>query len=100
MGTLLEGKNIRTYFFTDDGVVKAVDGISYDFQEPMTSLNPFLTIGRQVTEALELHMRMDRRSATTRAIELLEMVGIPDAPTRLKEYPHQRSGGMRQRGMR
>jgi oligopeptide transport system ATP-binding protein len=73
--------------------------IAMIFQEPMTSLNPVLTIGRQVTEALELHMRMDRRSATRRAVELLEMVGIPDAPTRLKEYPHQFSGGMRQRVM-
>ena len=143
MATLLEVKNLKTHFFTDDGVVKAVDGISYDveegetlglvgesgcgksvsalsilrliptppgkivdgevwfegedllkvdedeirqirgnhiamiFQEPMTSLNPVLTIGRQITEALELHMDMDRRAATKRAIELLEMVGIP-----------------------
>ncbi|HUS82804.1 MAG TPA: ABC transporter ATP-binding protein [Dehalococcoidia bacterium] len=165
MGTLLEVKNLKTHFFTDDGVVRAVDGISYDleegetiglvgesgcgksvsalsllrliptppgrivdgevwfegenllkvdedeirhirgnriamiFQEPMTSLNPVLTVGRQLTEALELHMRMDRRSATKRAIELLEMVGIPSAGSRINDYPHQFSGGMRQRVM-
>ena len=158
-------KNLKTYFFTDDGVVKAVDGINYDlqegetiglvgesgcgksvsalsllrliqsppgrivdgevwfegenllkvdddeirhvrgnriamiFQEPMTSLNPVLTIGRQLTEALELHMHMDRRAATKRAIELLDMVGIPSAESRIKDYPHQFSGGMRQRVM-
>jgi oligopeptide transport system ATP-binding protein len=165
MGTLLDVKNLRTYFYTDDGVVKAVDGIDYDveegetiglvgesgcgksvsalsllrlipnppgkivdgeiwfegenllkvdedeirhirgnriamiFQEPMTSLNPVLTIGRQLTESLELHMRMDRSSATRRAVELLEMVGIPSAAARIKDYPHQFSGGMRQRVM-
>ncbi|MGD0764698.1 MAG: ABC transporter ATP-binding protein [Dehalococcoidia bacterium] len=165
MGTLLEVKNLRTHFFTDDGTVKAVDGISYDleegetiglvgesgcgksvsalsilrliptppgkivggevwfegedllkvseseirrvrgnriamiFQEPMTSLNPVLTIGRQLTESLELHLKMDRRAADKRAADLLEMVGIPAAASRLKDYPHQFSGGMRQRVM-
>jgi oligopeptide transport system ATP-binding protein len=165
MATLLEVKNLKTHFFTDDGIVKAVDGVSYDldegetiglvgesgcgksvsalsllrliptppgrilegevwfegedllkvdedeirhvrgnriamiFQEPMTSLNPVLTIGRQVTETLELHMHMDGRAATRRAIELLEMVGIPSAASRIKDYPHQFSGGMRQRVM-
>jgi len=165
MAALLQVKDLKTYFFTDDGVVKAVDGISYDvqtgeivglvgesgcgktvsalsilrlipdppgkivggeiifegndllkadgneirhvrgnriamiFQEPMTSLNPVLTIGRQVTESLELHLRMDRSSATKRAIELMEMVGIPEAKARIGDYPHQFSGGMRQRVM-
>ncbi|GBD11727.1 Oligopeptide transport ATP-binding protein OppD [bacterium HR23] len=165
MGTLLEVKDLRTYFFTQDGVVKAVDGVSYDlqegetvglvgesgsgksvsalsilrlvasppgrivggevwfegqnllkldeeemrhirgnriamvFQEPMTSLNPVLTIGRQITEALELHKKMDRKTARERAIELLRMVGIPDAERRIDDYPHQFSGGMRQRVM-
>ncbi len=165
MGTLLRVKDLRTYFFTDEGVVKAVDGISYDlqegetmglvgesgcgksvsalsilrlipqppgkivggevifegedllkvdeeeirhvrgnriamiFQEPMTSLNPVLTIGRQITESLELHLKLDRQAATRRAVELLEMVGIPEASTRLNDYPHQFSGGMRQRVM-
>jgi oligopeptide transport system ATP-binding protein len=165
MGTLLEVKDLKTYFYTDNGIVKAVDGISYDldegetiglvgesgcgksvsalsllrlipsppgkivdgevlfegenllevdedeirhirgnrigmiFQEPMTSLNPVLTIERQLTEALELHMRMDHRAARNRAIELLEMVGIPSAASRINDYPHQFSGGMRQRVM-
>jgi len=69
------------------------------FQEPMTSLNPVLTIGRQLTEALELHLNMDRTAANKRAAELLHMVGIPEAETRLSDYPHQFSGGMRQRVM-
>jgi oligopeptide transport system ATP-binding protein len=165
MAMLLEVRDLRTHFFTDDGVVRAVDGISYDlqegetmglvgesgcgktvsalsilrlipnppgkivggqvlfegddllkvdedeirhirgnriamiFQEPMTSLNPVLTIGRQLTEALELHLKMNRRAALERAVELLSMVGIPEAATRLDDYPHQFSGGMRQRVM-
>jgi len=165
MASLLQVRDLKTHFFTDDGVVKAVDGISYDvqpgeivglvgesgcgktvsalsilrlipdppgrivggeiifedadllkadeeeirhirgnriaiiFQEPMTSLNPVLTIGRQITESLELHLKMDRRSATKRAIELMEMVGIPEAKARISDYPHQFSGGMRQRAM-
>jgi oligopeptide transport system ATP-binding protein len=165
MGTLLRVKDLQTHFFTEEGVVRAVDGVSYEvdegetlglvgesgcgksvsalsilrlipnppgkvvggevwfedqdilkldedeirhirgnriamvFQEPMTSLNPVLTIGRQVTEALELHLRMDRQAANRRAVELLEMVGIPEAGSRLNDYPHQFSGGMRQRVM-
>jgi oligopeptide/dipeptide ABC transporter ATP-binding protein len=69
------------------------------FQEPMTSLNPVLSIGRQITEVLEQHQGADRASAERRAVELLGMVGIADAPRRLKQYPHQLSGGMRQRVM-
>ena len=165
MAALLEVKNLKTHFFTADGVVKAVDGISYDvaegevvgivgesgcgksvgamsimrlvasppgrivegevlfegenlvemddkemreirgnriamvFQEPMTSLNPVLTIGRQLTETLELHQNMSKNEARDRAAELLSMVGIPDANQRLDDYPHQFSGGMRQRVM-
>ena len=165
MAFLLEVKDLRTHFFTEDGVVKAVDGISYTldegetlgivgesgcgksvsalsimrlvadppgrtvggevifegedllklddaemrrirgnriamvFQEPMTSLNPVLTIGRQITEALELHQGMDGAQATKRATELLGIVGIPDGENRISDYPHQFSGGMRQRVM-
>ena len=165
MAPLLQVRDLRTSFFTDDGELKAVDGISYDieegetlglvgesgcgksvsalsllrlipsppgkiiggevifegedllkvdedeirhvrgnkiamvFQEPMTSLNPVLTIGRQLTEGLELHLDMDSSSATKRAVQLLEMVGIAEAETRIRDYPHQFSGGMRQRVM-
>ena len=165
MAVLLEVQDLATHFFTQDGVVKAVDGISYQleegetlgivgesgcgksvsalsimrlvatppgrivegrvvfegedllqvddaemrnirgnriamiFQEPMTSLNPVLTIGRQLTETLELHQGMNKSQATDRAVELLSTVGISDAGRRLKDYPHQFSGGMRQRVM-
>jgi oligopeptide/dipeptide ABC transporter ATP-binding protein len=69
------------------------------FQEPMTSLNPVLTIGRQLTEGLEIHLGMSSADAHKRAVELLGLVGIPDAARRLSQYPHQFSGGMRQRMM-
>ena len=68
-------------------------------QEPMTSLNPVLTIGRQITETIEQHRGADRAAAQKRAVELLNMVGIADPVRRLKQYPHQLSGGMRQRVM-
>lgn len=167
MATLLNVENLKTYFHTDHGLVKAVDGVSYYinereiisivgesgcgksvsqlsvmqliaippgeivdgkvifdgtnllnytpngpemrsirggkiamiFQEPMTSLNPVLTLSRQLTETLELHMHMDHEAAVKRAIELLKLVGIPDAERRIDDYPHQFSGGMRQRVM-
>ncbi|MSP23016.1 MAG: ABC transporter ATP-binding protein [Dehalococcoidia bacterium] len=165
MPKLLEVKNLRTYFYTQEGVVRAVDGVSWDlnegetlglvgesgcgksvtamsilqlipnppgrivegeilfegidllklnnqeirkirgnrigmiFQEPMTSLNPVLTIGNQLTEAIRLHMGLDDTEANARGVELLELVGIPEAESRLKDYPHQFSGGMRQRVM-
>ncbi|HEV8663746.1 MAG TPA: ABC transporter ATP-binding protein [Candidatus Methylomirabilis sp.] len=165
MGRLLEVCNLRTHFATSEGVVRAVDGVSYDiregetvalvgesgcgksvsalsimrlipnppgrivggrilfedrdlltldaeqmrrvrgkeiamvFQEPMTSLNPVLTIGRQLTETLEIHLNMRKTDAERRAAELLGLVGIPDAERRLSQYPHQFSGGMRQRMM-
>jgi oligopeptide transport system ATP-binding protein len=73
--------------------------IAMVFQDPMTSLNPVLTIGRQLTEPLRVHLDMDKQTAHDRAIELLEHVGISDAARRLNDYPHQFSGGMRQRVM-
>jgi len=169
MSKLLEVKGLETRFFTQDGVVHAVNGISYHldegetlaivgesgcgksvgvmslmrlipqppgkitggqvwfgtgddrkdllkltddeirqvrgnriamiFQDPMTSLNPVLTIGFQISEALMLHMGMDKAAARKRSVELLELVGIPRAADRLDDYPHQFSGGMRQRVM-
>jgi oligopeptide transport system ATP-binding protein len=84
-----------------DDQIRRVRGnkIAMIFQDPMTSLNPVLTIGRQIGEALELHMDMNRDEARKRSAELLSMVGIPEAEMRLDDYPHQFSGGMRQRAM-
>jgi len=73
--------------------------IAMIFQDPMTSLNPVLTIGRQLREPLETHLGLDKKGALDRARELLEQVGIPNARARLGDYPHQFSGGMRQRAM-
>jgi oligopeptide/dipeptide ABC transporter ATP-binding protein len=74
-------------------------GIGMVFQDPMTSLNPVLTVGRQLTEGMELHLGLSAREARERAVELLDTVGIPDPRRRLEEYPHRLSGGMRQRVM-
>ena len=71
--------------------------IGFIFQDPMTSLNPVLTVGRQITESLDLHTDLTKPEKKARAVELLEIVGIPDAEQRLKAYPHELSGGMRQR---
>jgi peptide/nickel transport system ATP-binding protein len=73
--------------------------IGFVFQDPGTSLNPLLTVERQITESLEVHRNMTRKQATTRALELLEAVGLPEPQTRLSSYPHQLSGGQRQRVM-
>jgi peptide/nickel transport system ATP-binding protein len=162
---LLDVKNLKTYFFTDEGVVRAVDGvdlyinqgetlgvvgesgcgksvtalsimklipqppgkivegeilyhgvdlvtlpanklrkirgkeISMVFQEPMTSLNPVFTCGEQIAEALRLHEGLGRHDAMDKTVEMLKLVHIPNAERRVKEYPHQLSGGMRQRVM-
>lgn len=73
--------------------------VSMVFQEPMTSLNPILSIGRQLTEAMRLHLGLDRHAANARAVELLGLVGISDPERRLRQFPHHFSGGMRQRVM-
>jgi oligopeptide transport system ATP-binding protein len=73
--------------------------IAIIFQDPMSSLNPVLTVGAQLREAIEEHLDLDRKAATHRAVELLDQVGIPSARDRLRNYPHQFSGGMRQRVM-
>ena len=162
---ILEVKDLRTYFNTDDGVVKAVDGVSFElhkgetlglvgesgsgksvtnlsvmrlipsppgkimsgsvqfdgrdvlamsvdeirhlrgnkismiFQDPMTSLNPFLKISTQLIETIRLHQGLNKEAARNRAVEMLKMVGIPSPEKRVDCYPHQFSGGMRQRVM-
>ncbi len=95
---LFDGRDLRKLPEAEMREVRGRD-IGMVFQEPMTSLNPVLTIGRQITETLERHQGADRSVAEKRAIDLLEMVGIADAPRRLRQYPHQLSGGMRQRVM-
>ena len=165
MDKLLEVKDLKTYFYTDDGIVKAVDGVDFTieagktigivgesgcgksitamsilrliqdppgkivngeilfngkdllkvsdqeirhirgndismiFQEPMTSLNPVFTVGYQITEVLTLHQNMSQSEAKEKAIEMIKLVGIPRAEKIVDEYPHQLSGGMRQRIM-
>jgi oligopeptide/dipeptide ABC transporter ATP-binding protein len=92
------GRNLLEF---SDAEMRNVRGsqIAMIFQDPMTSLNPVLTIGFQLKEPLKLHLGMSNAEAEKRAIELLQIVGIPDARTRLNDYPHQFSGGMRQRVM-
>jgi oligopeptide transport system ATP-binding protein len=95
---LFDGRDLRTLSEPEMREIRGRD-IGMVFQEPMTSLNPVLTIGRQITETVEQHQGADRATADRRAIELLEMVGIADPARRLRQYPHQLSGGMRQRVM-
>src|SRR3990172_236858 len=91
----------RDLLALDEEGMRRVRGreIGMVFQEPMTSLNPVLSIGRQVTETVEIHLGMTPAQARARAVELLGLVGIPDPARRLAQYPHQFSGGMRQRIM-
>ncbi|NGM20491.1 ABC transporter ATP-binding protein [Roseomonas stagni] len=92
------GKNLLD---ASDKEMRAIRGneISMIFQEPMTSLNPVLTVGRQIGETLRLHQGLSAQAAEDRAVEMLKLVGIPEPQRRVKEYPHQLSGGMRQRVM-
>lgn len=95
---LFEGRDLLKL---DQSEIRKIRGnkIAMIFQDPMTSLNPVLTIGQQISEALELHLNMTKEEARQRTIELLRLVHIPEAESRLNDYPHQFSGGMRQRVM-
>jgi oligopeptide transport system ATP-binding protein len=95
---LLEGRDILKM---SDNDVRKIRGkeIAMIFQDPMTSLNPVLTVARQLGEAIQLHLHMNREQARARSVDLLKLVGIPNAEQRLDQYPHQFSGGMRQRVM-
>jgi oligopeptide transport system ATP-binding protein len=95
---LFEGRDLLQM---SDRELRKVRGreIAMIFQDPMTSLNPVLTVGRQIREALETHFGMNKRDSQRRAAELLDHVGIPSANQRIRDYPHQFSGGMRQRAM-
>ena len=95
---LFQGRDLLTLNERDMREVRGA-GISLIFQEPMTALNPVMTVGNQIAEALTVHRRATRADARQRAIELLEAVRIPDATRRVRDYPHQLSGGMRQRVM-
>ncbi|MGW0806848.1 ABC transporter ATP-binding protein [Nonomuraea sp. NPDC002799] len=94
----LDGRELTTLSERAMRQVRGKD-VSVVFQEPMTSLNPSFTVGYQITEVLRRHERLSRQAADRRAVELLELVGIPAPQRRMKEYPHQLSGGMRQRVM-
>ncbi len=91
----------RDLLAADETALRGIRGkrIGFVFQDPMTSLNPVFNVGFQIAEPLRKHMGLSRAQASARAVELLELVGIPDAKRRLKDYPHQFSGGMRQRVM-
>ena len=95
---VFEGRDLLAM---SDAQLRGIRGkdIAMIFQDPMTSLNPVLTIGRQIREALETHFDMHRKASEKRAAELLDRVGIPSAKSRIGDYPHQFSGGMRKRAM-
>jgi peptide/nickel transport system ATP-binding protein len=98
-GTItLEGKDLLQLAESEMRDIRGND-ISMIFQEPMTSLNPVLTIGHQIAEAVRLHQDLSKSAANERAVEMLRLVKIPEAAQRAREYPHQLSGGMRQRAM-
>jgi oligopeptide/dipeptide ABC transporter ATP-binding protein len=95
---LLDGRNLLDLREDEMRKVRGAS-ISMIFQEPMTSLNPVFTVGDQIAEGIRLHQRLSKRDSWNKAIEMLRLVRIPDADRRVKEYPHQMSGGMRQRVM-
>ncbi len=95
---LFKGEDLRNLTKTEMRKVRG-SNMTMIFQDPMTSLNPVLTVGFQIKEPLKLHMGMSDEEASERAAELLSLVGIPEAESRLADYPHQFSGGMRQRAM-
>jgi peptide/nickel transport system ATP-binding protein len=97
-GIVFDGRDLMKLSPAEMRDIRGND-ISMIFQEPMTSLNPVLTVGRQIREPLRLHQGLDREAAERRAIEMLTLVGIPEPRRRVDEYPHQLSGGMRQRVM-
>jgi peptide/nickel transport system ATP-binding protein len=98
-GTIrLDGRDLRELSSQERRQVRGRD-MSMVFQEPMTSLNPAFTVGNQIAESLRVHRGLSRRAALGRAADLLELVGVPDAARRVKDYPHTFSGGMRQRAM-
>ncbi len=97
-GIFFQGRNLLTLSQPEMRKLRGNE-ISMIFQEPMTSLNPVLTVGRQIGETLRLHQGMSAKDAEARSIEILALVGIPEAKRRVREYPHQLSGGMRQRVM-
>jgi peptide/nickel transport system ATP-binding protein/oligopeptide transport system ATP-binding protein len=95
---LFEGRDLARLDEGDLGKIRGND-ISMIFQEPMTSLNPVFTIGNQIGEAVRLHQGLNKKDAHERAVEMMQLVGIPSAESRVDDYPHQLSGGMRQRAM-
>jgi peptide/nickel transport system ATP-binding protein len=94
----LAGRDLTALSESELGAVRGRD-VAMVFQDAMAALNPVMKVGRQITEVLRVHLNLGRRAAQTRAIELLDLVGIPAASRRMNDYPHQLSGGMRQRAM-
>jgi oligopeptide/dipeptide ABC transporter ATP-binding protein len=95
---LFEGRDLATLGERELGKIRGNE-IAMIFQEPMTSLNPVFTVGNQISEAVRLHQGLGKKDAMARAVELMRLVGIPSAERRVNDYPHQMSGGMRQRVM-